>query len=556
VEPGVDVFLGRVNQLADEGTRIESLDAELAVLRPPDPKVRIVVARARAESPEAIIDRLAKVMRAAGPLRLEIVLVGGSPSTRALLEKARPRLTGARQRLYHQSDSGVLWCQAEGATAALLATPPPPLDEAALAALRRKAGEGHAAFAQERAELAAFVGRQRAGRPVLTWTALGIIAAMFGLEALFGGVDAAPTLIHLGAFYSPLVKQGEFWRFASCTFLHSGALHVLMNGYVLYALSPFLENILGRWRFALLYAAAAFGGSLASFLAHKQILSVGASGALWGCLGAHAVLAFRPGGLLPRAMIPGAQRAAGINLFLNVMISLHPRVDWAAHAGGGLVGAALLYLLLRRGLPQLADAGSGGAPPVDRRPRIIAPLATVLCALLLGGLVLGVVRGRAWELRGTPELATRQVSEFHASLGVPSLLARREGGALENGGTEVVFGELPVDPALVAVAQFPIAADETGDVATIRQQVREELRASVPRDATPIEQPADVMVGGRPAVRMRYRYSSGVELETVAVLFDKILYRVQTAQVPGYPTWNDLAMRVAASLRPEGAPAD
>jgi hypothetical protein len=281
----------------------------------------------------------------------------------------------------------------------------------------------------------------------------------------------------------------------------------------------------------------------------KQGFSVGASGALWGCLGAHAALAFRSEGLLPRAMIPGARRAAVMNLFINVMISTRPNIDWAAHAGGGVVGAALLYLVLRRGLPKLGEQDERGTPAVDARPALIAPAAIVLSALLLGGLAVGIVRGRAWELSGQPAYVSRTVSEIGAEIQVPELLDRKESQAAGDGTTEVVFGELLVDPALVGLTRHP---GDGGDAAGAQASIREALRKSVDPKAKLVVEPRDEIIGGRPSVRMRYRFPNSIEVEIVIVLAGEATYRVESAMMPDFPKWSDVAVRVAESIRPIG----
>jgi membrane associated rhomboid family serine protease len=547
-----DAFVERVHQLAsDPSVQVESLDGQTAVLRPAGANRRIVIARYRPESEAALLERVGKLMRSMGPLRLEVLMVGGPERLRALLKRTRPLFTTSRQYLYHQADDGSLWSDAQGPSFARLSTAAPPVDEAALVALQEKRLRGHQVVTAERAELSTFIDRQRSARPVLTWVVLGIIGVVFAMELAFGGAEAPPTLLRMGAFYRPKVEQGEIWRFASCTFLHGSVLHALMNAYVLFVLGSFVEKIIGRWRFALLYAAAAFGGSVASYLRLEHEFSVGASGALWGCLGAHAVLAFRPGGLLPKAMIPGARNAAVINLFLNVMISFWPHVDWAAHAGGGLVGAAVMHLVLRHGLPPLGDMDEAATPPVDRRPRVIAPIALVLSGLLLGGLVVALVRGRAWELTRPPRLESTTISELGADVAIPTLLDRRPSEPIADDGVVVVFGEQLLDPAVVIIARVPLAALAGDELSAFRAQLRDEL-GEVPKDGKLLERPTDATIGGRPAVRARYALGSGgaYEVEVVFVLFDRAMYKVEAGRVSTYDDWRDVGSRVAASIRP------
>jgi membrane associated rhomboid family serine protease len=536
-----DVFLARVVQLAGPGTRIDRLDSELALLRPSDTR-GLLVARHRPEHEAEVLEQLGKILKAAGPIAFEALVVGGPDTLRPALRKLRR----VGQHVYHQADDGSLWSSSKGPSFGDLLEPPPPVDAAALRALEAKAREGQALVEAERAELESFVGRQRAGRPWLTWSLLAIIAALFAVELAYD--TTSPTLYHMGALHPPSVRDGEIWRLASCTFLHGGGVHVFMNGLVLLMLGSFLENVLGRWRLMLLYAAAAFGGSLVSFLTLKQGFSVGASGALWGCLGAHAVLAFRPAGLLPRAMIPGAQRAALTNLVGNVFISFLPHVDWAAHAGGGVVGAALLYFVLRRGLPRLDDAREAR---VDRRPPYVAPLAALSMALLLGGLVVALARGRIWELDRPPVYEVRRVPEVAADFPVPVLLGPRDAGPNEWQVGRMDGGAM-LDPALLGVARLPTRELDDGAVDAARAEIRQGI-AQAHAGATALVEPEDTVVAGRPGVVARYRGPNGIVTDMVFVFFPGATYRVQTARAPAHESWADLAITVAEGLRPHGS---
>jgi rhomboid protease GluP len=135
--------------------------------------------------------------------------------------------------------------------------------------------------------------------------------------------------------------EGEWWRLASATLLHGGLMHVAFNGYVLFSLGNFVERLLGPSRFLLLYVVSGVAASCGSLLLNAGV-SVGASGAIWGLLGAEAALAFAPNQLLPSSMRKDAQRATVVNLVLNTLVSFLPRVDWAAHFAGGAAGALVL----------------------------------------------------------------------------------------------------------------------------------------------------------------------------------------------------------------------
>jgi len=136
------------------------------------------------------------------------------------------------------------------------------------------------------------------------------------------------------------VADGEYYRLLTSAFLHSGVLHLLLNMYALFLFGPALEAAFGRWRFAALYLVSALGGSAASyaFSAPNQP-SLGASGAVFGLLGAYFVVSRR----LRRDTTPLLVLLA-VNLAFGFLV---PRIDWKAHVGGlvvgGLVALALAY---------------------------------------------------------------------------------------------------------------------------------------------------------------------------------------------------------------------
>jgi membrane associated rhomboid family serine protease len=153
------------------------------------------------------------------------------------------------------------------------------------------------------------------------------------------------SLIDFGAKDRLLIESGESWRLVTAAFLHEGALHLLVNLYALWILGTFCEPIYGRARFLMIYLAAAIGGSLAS-TAFTAEPSVGASGALFGLLGAALVFGFRHRHDLPAAM--GRRLRGSLVFWLMVNLALgwmFPFIDAWGHIGG-LIGGSVAALLL------------------------------------------------------------------------------------------------------------------------------------------------------------------------------------------------------------------
>jgi rhomboid protease GluP len=183
--------------------------------------------------------------------------------------------------------------------------------------------------------------------PVTTLLLLAI-AAVFLLEVLRGALTDPQVLLALGADYPPLVQRGEYWRLVTSMFLHGSWLHVLLNGWALYQLGGLFELLLGSGRLLLVYFVSGIAGSIASNLFTRS-LSVGASGAIFGVMGALiAFLMKRREILTPqaKALLMQLLLWAGINVFLG--FSSGGMIDNAAHLGGCAAGFLIGLFLKER----------------------------------------------------------------------------------------------------------------------------------------------------------------------------------------------------------------
>lgn len=128
------------------------------------------------------------------------------------------------------------------------------------------------------------------------------------------------------------IADGQWWRIVSGAFLHYGLTHLAVNMFSLYILGRDLEGYLGSARYAAIYLLSAIGGSVAVlFFADPFVAVAGASGAIFGLLGATGVAMY--------------QRKANLRslftiLAINVLISFLPGISLAAHLGGFVLGAA------------------------------------------------------------------------------------------------------------------------------------------------------------------------------------------------------------------------
>ncbi len=132
------------------------------------------------------------------------------------------------------------------------------------------------------------------------------------------------------------VAEGEWWRLITATFLHYGPLHLGMNMLVLWFIGPPLEDYFGHWRYLLVYVVSGLAGSAGALLWSPDSLTVGASGAIWGIMGAALVLEAR------RIWVFGGQ-AMGLVVFNLAITFLIPGISIGGHIGG-LVGGGLCAL--------------------------------------------------------------------------------------------------------------------------------------------------------------------------------------------------------------------
>jgi rhomboid protease GluP len=232
---------------------------------------------------------------------------------------------------------------------------------------------------------------------VLTVACVGLLALTYA----WGHGTPGLVLKRMGANIGADVRAGEVYRLFASAFLHADAIHLLFNMVALWSFGPFLELLLGRRRYLVLYAAAAMGGALASTLFGGNRSSVGASGAIWGLMAAGIMLSLRPKGLLPPRLVAEMKRSAAAPLMLNLIYSLSPGIDMLAHVGGGVVGALLVATVLTDDLVPVAERRAIGE--AERRPsKGYAVAAWILGAAMALSVLVALVTGRPWEVENRP----------------------------------------------------------------------------------------------------------------------------------------------------------
>lgn len=172
--------------------------------------------------------------------------------------------------------------------------------------------------------------------PRVTYVLIAVNIAIFALQFL-QGVDS--LAVDYGMWPIGIAMNGEWWRLFTSAFLHGSFIHIAFNMYVLFFLGPTLERILGHARFLILYILAAFGGSVASYwFSDMNTVSVGASGAIFGLMGALVVAGRRLKYDITQVLV-----LLGINVVIGFIA---PSVDWRAHLGGLVTGALVAAIMV------------------------------------------------------------------------------------------------------------------------------------------------------------------------------------------------------------------
>jgi hypothetical protein len=209
---------------------------------------------------------------------------------------------------------------------------------------------------------------------------------------------------------------------------------------------------------------------------------------------------------MPPPLLAVARRAVGANLLLNLIISLHPQVDVAAHVGGGLGGAVACWLSMRS-LP-----GTRGAPGIHGRAR---PATRALAVLLAGSYLVGCIRaqvaGRPWAIGDWSAASSVSLGSSGYRAELPDDLSESPEPLrpLGDDGHAYSFGNLAYDPVSVHIGIVPLrvtSADAPDPLRPSLELLVRQLAAPVPGRAVVLK-PRVVQEGTRRSVFVRYRYT-------------------------------------------------
>jgi rhomboid protease GluP len=216
-------------------------------------------------------------------------------------------------------------------------------------------------------------------RPIYTYVIIAVTTLVFIGQLIFGD-----SFTFYGLKINDLIRQGEFWRFVTPIFFHANILHIFFNMYALYNIGLQIERPLGYSRFLMIYFFSGIAGVFASFL-FTATPSLGASGAIFGLIGALAVFLYRHYrlfGVAGRNMLYNVVFIIIINLVISVSV---PEIDLWGHVGGLVTGSALAWLLAPVWKIQV-DPFTGNPIAVDHNPlsrRIPLAFLILLIACIL-----------------------------------------------------------------------------------------------------------------------------------------------------------------------------
>ena len=179
-------------------------------------------------------------------------------------------------------------------------------------------------------------------RSKVTFVLLSIMIIYFILMTLNGGTTNTETLLKYGAMAPPFVVEfNQYYRFITSIFIHIGITHMFFNGYALYIFGPQIERLMGPKKYLLFFLLTGIGGNLATFIFNYVSVSAGASGSLFGLLGAFLYLIHRHKEMITPESRKSLLSMLGIILLLTFAV---PSISVTAHLGGLIMGYLLSYL--------------------------------------------------------------------------------------------------------------------------------------------------------------------------------------------------------------------
>ncbi|MDR0780208.1 MAG: rhomboid family intramembrane serine protease [Pseudomonadales bacterium] len=178
--------------------------------------------------------------------------------------------------------------------------------------------------------------------PFATLGLVALLSLIFFTEISKGAVPEVTFLLNFGSITSALIGAGEWQRLFLGTWLHLSVDHYLGNIAALLVFGSIIEKFIGWKRLLTIYLMSGIGGALASYWGEPGVIAVGASGAIYGVIGAGLWLQFF---LHHKVFIKyGVVYVLVVSIALPMIV---PQIDWKAHVGGFVTGVLAAWLLCR-----------------------------------------------------------------------------------------------------------------------------------------------------------------------------------------------------------------
>ena len=178
-------------------------------------------------------------------------------------------------------------------------------------------------------------------RPLVTWALVAANLLIWLVMEATGSSQDPEVLLDFGAMFAPYIADGQYWRLLTAMFLHVGFVHLLFNSIGLLLFGGVVERLYGHFRFAAIYLLAGLAGSVASYMLNAITVGAGASGAIFGVMGAFAAFFVSSRHVLGEQ---GRQSLSGIGVLLAINLFFGfatPEIDNWAHLGGLAAGFAV-----------------------------------------------------------------------------------------------------------------------------------------------------------------------------------------------------------------------
>jgi rhomboid protease GluP len=168
---------------------------------------------------------------------------------------------------------------------------------------------------------------------------LVVVNVLVFIATLLGGAEWFQPIgnvqIAWGSNFGPYTTDGDWWRLLTSLFIHFGIVHVLFNMLALASFGPLVERLYGGVNYLFIYLLAGIGGSLASISWHPAINSAGASGAIFGILGALLAAQLRAQGTFPVDILRPIRNTTLVFIGWAFYAGFRYKgIDYAAHLGG------------------------------------------------------------------------------------------------------------------------------------------------------------------------------------------------------------------------------